>query len=193
MSRREGADPRVEAWWDAVLAGDTDEPHPLYGSDISARIRGDCLTLAGELARPEDRAALIRQAHARIGSGFRDVDASRLRVPQRPERRGLLEQTLIAAYPNASIARRASKFVLEHGRVTPKAMAIVEHGGKGVPLAVPPEYAEDVTKRLSHGEALLVVRVDETEAFRVRELMDEETRSTWTVAAAPQLASSRGR
>src|ERR1700745_1412879 len=137
MSRREGADPRVDAWWDAGVAGAPADPPPLYGGDVSVRIRDDCLTLAGELVRAEDRTLLIRQARARIGHGFSDVDASRLRVPQRPERRGLLDQTLIAAYSNAAIARRAGKFVLEHGRVTPKEMAIVEPGGRDLPGVVP--------------------------------------------------------
>jgi hypothetical protein len=175
-----------------VLAGDAG-PHPLYGSDVSVRIREDCLILAGELVRLEDRTLLIRQAKARIGHGFSDVDASRLRVPPRHERRGLLDQTLIAAYANATIARQACKFVLEHGRVTPREMAIVEPGAKELPGVVTTAYGEDAKQHVARGEALLVMRVDETEAFRVRELMDEDTRSTWTVASAPELPPTGAR
>jgi hypothetical protein len=38
----------------------------------------------------------------------------------------------------------------------------------------------------------LILTIDETEAFRVRELLEEDTRSEWTIATPPQLlAASR--
>jgi hypothetical protein len=44
-------------------------------------------------------------------------------------------------------------------------------------------------KALDPGQALLLLTVDETEVFRVRELLEEDTRSEWTVASPPQLSA----
>ena len=189
MGRFDSGDPRVNAWWDAVLAGDVDEPHPILGDSVRVRVRDGCLILSGELARAADRDHLIRQARARIGAGFRDVDVSRLRLADSHERPGILDQTLIAAYPDPATARRASDFVLAHSRVRPRHHVVVESINKSLRQAVPADYIDDARKRLAKGDSLLVMRVDETDAFRVRELMEEDTRSSWTVAAPPELSS----
>ena len=46
---------RIGAWWDAVVAGDTDEPHPVHGYGVSARLTGDKLVLAGEMDNRGER------------------------------------------------------------------------------------------------------------------------------------------
>jgi hypothetical protein len=48
----------------------------------------------------------------------------------------------------------------------------------------------DVRKAFDSGRAVLVLRVDETSAFRVRELLAQETRSLWTVATPPTPAAA---
>ena len=190
VARSAGVDARVAAWWDAVLAGDNGEPHPIFGSDVSARIKDGCLVLSGTLLERSDREQLARQARSRIGRGFHDVDASRLRVADRTEKKGLLDQVLIAAYPDAGTARRACKFVVEHSRVKTKRDAILDPGAGDIAAIVPAEYLGEARKHLSRGESLVVLRVDETDAFRVRELMDEDTRSSWTLAVPPEHASA---
>jgi len=50
-------------------------------------------------------------------------------------------------------------------------------------------FARAARKALDSGQALLILTVDETEAFRVRELLEEDTRSEWTVAAPPHLSA----
>jgi len=59
-------------------------------------------------------------------------------------------------------------------------------GPTGSGKTVVAEYA--VAKALDEGGALLILQVDETAAFRVRELLEEDTRSDWTISLPPQLA-----
>lgn len=191
MRGRHGADARAESeWWDAALAGDTDEPHPTHGHNVSVRIRDGVAVLSGRLQQPGERWELVRQAKARVGRGLRDVDASRLHLADQTSREGIFDQTLIASYPDAATAHRATRFILKHLSVPPRRHAVIAPGTDGTPGEVPPEYAGDVKRRLDRGEAVLVMRVDETAAFEVRELMEEETRSSWTVAAPPELAAT---
>src|SRR5438445_12362225 len=95
---RQGGGSRIAAWWDAVLAGESDEPHPIFGERISVRVTGERLVISGELERDEDRDALLQQARARIGHGIRELDAARLRIPDGHERTGLLGQEVVAAF-----------------------------------------------------------------------------------------------
>lgn len=183
---RLATDARIAAWWDAVVAGDTDEPHPIQGRHVSAQLRNGVLVLSGELVDKDDREQLVRQARARIGRGLRDVDTSKLRLADNSEVAGVLEQTLVAAYPNRATARRAGKYVVEHSRAQPKEQAVLEPEATNLRRLLPAEFIADARRRLARGESLLVLRVDETEAFRVRELMEEDTRSTWTIATPPR-------
>jgi len=187
MHPRKGQTP-VDDWWDSVLLGETDEPHPTFGQSISARIKGERLELSGELDRIEDRDEIVEQASARIGHGIQAVDTSRLKVAHPSERRGILEQTLVAAYPNRQMAELALKQVRGRGRVAPGREAIVDGGNEGALHRLLPEaFVDDARRRIKRGDALLVLRVDETEALVVRELLEEDTRSPWTIATPPKL------
>ena len=171
-----------------MLAGESDEPHPIFGERISVRVAGERLVISGELERDQDRDALLQQARARIGHGIRELDAARLRVAHGHERPGLLDQTLVAAFPDRETADLARKLVLEHSRVTPKSESVIDGTNTGyLRKMLPEEFLEDLRRRVERGDVLVVLRVDETEAFRVRELLDEDTRSSWTIAAPPTL------
>ena len=188
MNRKEGVRTRLDAWWDDVLAGETDEPHPIHGDRIAVRLDGERLVLSGTLDTQEERDAVVRQARARIGRGFGQVDHSRLAVVDRHEKKGLLEQTLVAAYPDRSTAELARKFVLEHSQVKPRQDAIIDRAGHPrLREMLAGDYAGDARARLAGGDALLILTVDETAAFKVRQLLEEETRSTWTVAVPPRV------
>jgi hypothetical protein len=188
---RKGDQTAVDAWWDAVLLGETDEPHPVFGQSISARIEGERLEIAGELDRKSDRDELLEQARARIGHGVGEVDASHLKLAHTSERPGILEQTLVAAFPNRETAELARKLVLERGRITPTREAIVDPGEEDeLRRLLPEEFVEDARQRIGKGNALLVLRIDETEAFKMRKLLEEDTRSTWTVATPPTLIAA---
>jgi hypothetical protein len=182
----------VDAWWASVLAGNVYAPHPVHGPDVKVRLDGNRLRLSGELESEEDRKELIRQARQRIGRGIDSVDTSDLHVARRDESPGILDQTLMSAFPNPAAAEYARDFVIKHSRVVPKEHHIVDpdHPDELVDL-VADDFIRVARKALEHGKALLLLRVDETEAFRVRELLEEETRSEWTIAIPPTLSKER--
>jgi len=183
----------VNAWWASVLAGDVYEPHPVYGSLRPHLDRGR-LRLSGELENESDRNELVRQARERIGHGIDRVDVARLKVAGNKEKFGILSQTLVSAFPNREAAEFARAFVLKHSRFAPLHDEIVDSAHTGRLRALLPEdFIDDAGRALDSGEALLILRVDETAAFRVRELLEEETRSVWTIAAPPQLDEPSGR
>jgi hypothetical protein len=180
----------VEAWWESVLAGNVYEPHPIY-RDVKVHLQGGRLRLSGELESVEDRAELVRQARERIGRGIDQVDVSHLVVAKHMEKAGILEQTLISAFPSRAAAEYARDFVLKHSRVAPKRDDILDASdAERLKHLVPEDFESDARQAIDAGRAILILRVDETDAFRVRELLDEDTRSEWTIATPPQLATA---
>ncbi|HKC18260.1 MAG TPA: hypothetical protein VKE27_01380 [Candidatus Dormibacteraeota bacterium] len=177
------------AWWDRVLAGQAGTQHPVFGDQLKVRLSDGKLILAGELANRRERDEVIRQAKARLGHGVHEIDVSRLRYRTHPERRGVLDQTLIAAFQHRDTADLARKFILEHSHVRPKHIEIVEkQPGRLQQLA--PGFEQAARKRLERGDALLVIRADEVDAFDFRQLLEEDTRSVWTVAAPPEVTTA---
>jgi hypothetical protein len=177
----------VDAWWASVLAGDVYEPHPVH-REVKVRLHGGRMRLSGELDSADDRNELVHQARQRIGHGIDRVDVSGLKVASRQEKPGILEQTLISAFPGREAAEYALDFVVKHSRVVPKGSEVVDAGTSDrLRLLVPEDVARDLGRALDSGHALLILGVDETEAFKVRELLDEDTRSEWTVAMPPRL------
>jgi hypothetical protein len=168
-----------------VLAGDVYDPHPIH-RDVKVRLQGGRLRLSGELESIEDRDELVRQARERIGHGIDQVDVTALKVVSRDEKPGILEQTLISAFPGREAAEFAREFVLKHSRVVPMQSEIVDAGSaERLRVLLPDSVAREHGMALDSGHTLLVLRVDETETFKVREVLDEDTRSEWTVALPP--------
>jgi hypothetical protein len=179
----------VGAWWSSILAGDVYEPHPIYGPALKVHLDGSRLRLSGELEAPEDRKELIRQARMRVGQGIESVDVSDLRIARHDERPGILDQTLISAFPNRAAAEYARAFVIKHSRVEPKHHEIVGEGEEArLRELLPGRLVEKSRKLLEGGHALLILTVDETAAHRVRELLEEDTRSEWTVTTPPTMS-----
>jgi hypothetical protein len=177
----------VDAWWASVLAGDITQPHPVYNG-LRVHLRGGNLRLSGELESEDDRMELMRQARDRIGHGIDHLDASGLTVETRKERPGILEQTMMSAFPNHDAAEFALDFVLKHSRAVPKQSDVVDPTqGDELRTLIPHDFIRDARKALEGGHSLLILRVDETETFKLRELLEEDTRSEWTIAAPPQL------
>src|SRR5882762_8902842 len=178
----------IDAWWATVLAGDVSEPHPVFGN-VKVQLHGSRLRLSGELESDAERKDLVDQARQRIGHGIDGEDASGLKVTSRKEKAGVLEQTLGSAFPSRDAAEFARDFVIKHSRVVPKQSEIVDGHHADIRKRVPADFARAARKALDSGQALLILTVDEIEAFRVRELLEEDTRSEWTVAAPPQLSA----
>jgi hypothetical protein len=169
------------------MAGAADRPHPAFGERIRAKLRDGVLRLSGEVASRQDRQAVIQEAAQFVGNGVDDVDAQRLRVARRDDQPGLLEQRIIATFANQKLAEFARAFLSEHGHLDPRSVEIVDpdHSDRA-PLAG--EFEPEVRNALDAGRSVLILRADETEAFELRELLDEETRSLWTVAMPPEPA-----
>lgn len=179
----------IDAWWATVLAGDVSEPHPVFG-DVKVQLHGSRLRLSGELESDAERKDLVDQARQRIGHGIDGVDVSDLKVTSRKEKPGILEQTLVSAFPSRDAAEFARDFVIKHSRVVPKQSEIVDTNHADIlRKLVPGDLARAARRALETRRALLILTVDETEAFRVRELLEEDTRSEWTVASPPQLSA----
>jgi hypothetical protein len=167
------------------MAGEAEEPHPIHGERLKVRLKDGRIVISGEVDSRRDRDALIAQAKQKIGH---EVDASALAVVERRESRGVLDQTLIAAFPEPGVAELARDLVTQHARVTLKAQAIIRAGQEDrLRRLLPEEFAVDAERVLRKNQALLILRVDETDAFNVRRLLEEDTRSTWTVATPPHL------
>ena len=180
---------RLESWWAAILAGQVDTPHPIYGADLDVAFKGGVLRLSGELPSEGDKKELLKQAGEYKGRGVDSIDSKHLLVASSKEKPGILDQTLIAAFPNRQVAEYAGRYLLQSRRVNPKQMEILDSKQEGKAAKVLPEaFLSDVRKAFKAGEALLVVRVDETSAYKARELLDEETRSIWTIATPPSPA-----
>ncbi|MEP6752566.1 MAG: hypothetical protein ABI959_07460 [Candidatus Dormiibacterota bacterium] len=178
----------IDAWWNAVLAG-ADEPHPIYGDDLKVSIRQGVLRLAGTLPT-EDRDELLKGAGAFVGHGIDAVDPKRLKLLKRTEKVGILEQTLIAGFRNREVAELARAYLVGIRRLKAKALEVLGSELAAKPRRlVPEDFVRRVEKAFADGEAVLVVRVDETEAFKVREMLAEDTRSRWTVATPPTPAA----
>ena len=172
------------------MAGAADRPHPEFGDKISARLHRGLLQLSGEVSSAKDRRDLIEEAALLVGSGVDDVDARRLRVVRREDRPGVLDQRLLSAYRNRKLAEFARDFLSEHRHEEPRSIKIIdpEHPGQA---GLAGDFEPEVRRALEAGQAVLMLRVDETDAFELRELLDEETRSLWTIAMPPEPATRR--
>jgi hypothetical protein len=117
------------------------------------------------------------------------------RVRARPsagagETRGTLDQTVIAAFASPALAEQARNSLLEHGRLKPKEVVVVA-SARDQALDRIGEFAVDVRKALAVGNGIVMVRLDEIDAFDARELLDEDMRSLWTVCTPPVPARPR--
>jgi hypothetical protein len=188
-SSGDGADP-VGQWWTKVLAGQTDAPHPVYAETLRVKLHGGVLRLSGEVASDQQRQSIIGEARRYIGRGLDDVDARRLVVKRPDGVRGVLDQTIIAAFPNSDVAERALTVLREDSRLNLKEAHVLKSDRDRV-LDRIGEFVKDVRNALAAGHGVLIVRVDEIDAFEARELLDEDMRSLWTHVMPP--VPSRGR
>jgi hypothetical protein len=176
----------IDAWWEAVLAGQVDETHPVHGDDVHVSIKHGVLHLAGEVASREAREDLLKQARRYVGRGIDDVDATHLRFMHRRDKPGILDQTLIAAFPNRDVAELARKYLVEMRHIEPKMVEIFDSGQEAAARRlVPEDFMDEIRKAFKSGQAVLILRVDEVDAFKVREMLAEDTRSVWTVSTPP--------
>lgn len=175
---------QVAEWWTRALVGLERQPHPFYGEAVEAKLHGGVLRLSGALDSARERHELISEAQGYVGRGIDDVDARRLIVKPRDQQRGLLDQTIMAAYANPALASYARTFLGDHRRLKPKELDVVT-ADRDPRLERIGELARGVRKAMAAGQGIVLVRVDEVDAFEARELLDEDTCSLWTLAMPP--------
>jgi hypothetical protein len=134
------------------------------------------MRLAGAVESREERDELLHQARDRIRHGIDGVDAKDLIVVDRKETPGILNQALIAAFHSREVAELARVFVPERSRVVPRRHEILDRDHTDKAGRLIPNFIPDAMRALEAGQAILVLQVDETEVFNVREVLEEETR-----------------
>ena len=176
----------IDAWWKVIMAGGVDEPHPVHGDDLKISIRHGVLRLVGTLPTQDDKRELLAKAREYVGHGIDKVDAAHLKVFKPQDKPGILEQTLVAAFANRDVAEIARSHLVDIRRLKAKQIEIIDgdHEDRARRL-LPADFVGDVQKAFRAGQAVLILRVDETEAFKVREMLAEDTRSRWTVTTPP--------
>jgi hypothetical protein len=180
---------RTEAWWAGLIAGQADQPHPVHGPDLEARLTDGVLTLKGTVAQPADIDVLLAQARRFEGRYITKID-NQLSVAENGEKPGRLVQTLISTYESPEQARFAAEFLRDHLHDALVGLHLVEPG-QSVSELLPEDYWMEAEEALDEGRTLLVYTVDETAAFAARQLVEEETRSLSTFALPPQPAPTR--
>ncbi|GAC1447979.1 MAG: hypothetical protein PVSMB4_04390 [Ktedonobacterales bacterium] len=184
---------RTRAWWTSVLAGQVDQSHPVHGTEVNARVEGDTLIITGKVPAESDLHEIQREAHHLRGHGIAHIRSELQVVPETMEEKGVLVQTLLGVFETAEQAGFAAGYLEGHAHIQPDLMRVVApddpDGGTALLHAIlPAAYWEDGERALEAGRALLIVTVDETQAFKTRELMEEETRSLRMVILPPEPA-----
>ena len=121
----------IDAWWKAIMAGGVDEPHPVHGDDLKISIRHGVLRLVGTMPTEDDKRELLGRAREYVGHGIDKVDARRLKVFERKEKPGILEQTLIADFANRDVAEIATRHLVDIRRLKAKQIEILDREQRG--------------------------------------------------------------
>ena len=182
---------RVQSWWLAVIANQAEEDHPIYGNKVKAHLDGQTLIITGTVPSGDDRDALQAEAEtAALAAGAtirNEVEVE----PDETGETGLLQQTLIGLFETDQQAAFARGYLEAHEMADPSRMVAISP--EAVPdwrvklqSALPVEYQEDVARALGEGRSVLIVTVDEISAFRLRQLLEEETQSLETVVLPPE-------
>jgi hypothetical protein len=183
----------VRSWWSAVVAGQVDHSHPLHGPDVQGRIEDDTLVITGRVRSESDRAEVEREIEHLIGHGVSRVRNELQVAAESQEEKGLLAQTLVGVFATEEQAGYAAGYLEGHAHFRPQAMAVVAPNDPHNPVArahalLPEAYWQDAEQALSAGQTLVIAVVDEVDAFKARELLEEETRSVRIQVLPPEPA-----
>ncbi len=182
------------AWWASVLAGSVDHPHLIWGQHVRAHFDDDTLVLTGQVASEHDRAEIENEVTSLLGNTAIDLRNDLAVAPERRGEPGLLTQTLLSVFPSVAMARLAASSLTRHARVCPIVMNLFASAeGSALPEVraavrglLTEAYWPVVERALAKGQAILVVTIDETEAFQAREVLDQETGSLETITLPPE-------
>jgi len=185
----------IRAWWTAVLAGQADASHPVHGSNLKTRLEGETLIISGTVATEDDRDRIAGETDHLKGHGISTVRNELEILPDDTDEQDLLIQTLVGIFENAEQAGFARDYLESHPHVHPQLIQAIDSEGGADGRAqfralLPEAFWDEAEKAFEHGQALLILTVDETKAFTARELLADETRSLRTLILPPEAASN---
>ncbi len=185
----------IRAWWTSVLTGHVDAPHPVHGGKLATRLEGTTLIVSGTVATEEDRRGIAAETEHLQGRGITTVRNELEVVPEVTDERGLLVQTLVGIFESATRAGFAQGYLEGNAHVRPQLIRVIspdnpEDARAELRALLPEAFWADAGKALDEGHALLILTVDETEAFKARELLDEDTHSLQTLLLPPEAAGN---
>jgi hypothetical protein len=186
---------RIRAWWTAVLAGQAEGSHPVHGGNLKTRLEGETLIVSGTVATEDDRDRIAAQTDYLKGHGISAVRNELEILPDVTDEQDLLIQTLVGIFENGAQAGFARDYLESHPHVHPRLIEAIDSEGGADGRAqlrslLPEAFWGAAEKALEDGHALLILSVDETEAFTARELLADETRSLQTLILPPEAASN---
>jgi len=179
---------RVAAWWSDVLAGHQDQAHPVYGRDVKVKLDGDRMVVRGEVSSKDDLHELESELEGLRGRGIKAFTLKVRVAPDTEDDEGVLEQTLVGVFDSVEKAQFAVELLKEHAGVRPKRLALVDRrtGKRKLDELIPAEYADEIQAVRKGNHVLVVLTVDEVDAFSAREVLEEETRIITSIALPPQ-------
>lgn len=186
-----------QAWWTSVLGGQVDQPYPVPGSRLKPRFEGTTLVISGTVPSEQDRQEIQTDLEALVRGAITAFRSDVEVAAETEEEPGLLAQTLVGTFPDEAQARFAASVLQNQGRLQPIVLLVLASGGSGISDPViaalrallTDAHWEDVQSALAESHAVLILTVDETQAFQAREILDEETRSLQTAVLPPIPAS----
>jgi hypothetical protein len=189
---------RTQAWWLTVLAGQVTDTHPVQGTRLKARMEGNTLVLSGTVSSEADSREIEAEVEHLRAQGVMEVRNELKVAEEEQDQKGLLTQTLLATFATAEQAGFAEGYLEGHAHIRPGLVKVIgpETGAAGpeaLHAILPQPYWQDAEAALAAQRALLIATVDETDAFKTRELLDEETPSLETVVLPPEPPYTMGR
>jgi hypothetical protein len=171
-----GRDPleeKARAWWLEVLSGEQGRDHPIYGPNLRAKLTGDVLEVSG-LVESRDAEEKLRADILALTEGGICRVRFRVSVVEPQGDRGVLKQTIMAFYTNAQQTRMAERYLEGHPGVTPTRVEVLDQQSV-VPVLkeLANEWHRELSDGFKKGKSLLLVEVDEIDAFRAIELLDD--------------------
>ena len=101
--------------------------------------------------------------------------------------RGVLKQTIMAFYTNAQQTRMAERYLEGHPGVRPGRVEVLDEQSVGAALReLAHAWRRELSAGFKRGKSLLLVEVDEVEAFRAIELLDD-TKSLEILVLPPKV------
>lgn len=183
---------QTHAWWIKALAGQASHAHPVHGTNVRARVQGRTLILSGTVPSERDHREIRREAqHLKRSHGIARVQDELVVQRTALEREGLLAQTLLCVYATGEQAGFAAGYLEGHANFTADMIHVLtpnplESAVATLRALLPSAYWDDAQRELHDGMSLLIVMVDELDAFTARELLEEETPSLRTLALPPE-------